>query len=79
MLSLIRGAFGVLSALNPFSGRATIVIVLVNFLLKLMVLFVLVSIAALCFRWANSLTIEILGWVRQVLNHVASLYPGTSG
>jgi hypothetical protein len=79
MLSLIRIAFRVLKFLNPFSKRTSIILTLTNILFCFMLVFIGLSIAALGFRWADSLLIEILSWIRQVLNNLASIYPWTSG
>lgn len=42
-------------------------------------LFIIVSIQALAFRWAFTLSTEIIHWyIRDILNPLAGIFPGTS-
>jgi hypothetical protein len=50
---------------------------LVGLILWLTGLFVIISLQALAFRFGVTWGIDILSWWRGVLNHVASIYPGT--
>jgi len=67
-----------LSLVLPERSKLTVLGVVAYILIRLMYLFIILSVFALCFRWLDTFFIEVQQWfMRDVLNNIAGLYPGT--
>lgn len=63
---------------NPFRKLSVLGASVALLLLWPVAMFIGLSIAALVFRFTFTWGIDIISWMREVMNNLASIYPGTS-